>query len=164
MHDADTEEELGDGLTQNRKNTPQIVHNAVLPDGGDDADADTQHRGEDQRGQRQFKGSGKPGGEQRRDRTAVHDTVPQIAGEDITDPAEIAHDKGIVEPQAFPQKLDIIGVGGHVRGDHIVNGIDARCLKTGKYDEADQQQHGNHHQKLFSNKFQQSHSTPFLAV
>jgi len=77
---------------------------------------------------------------------------------------KIAHDKGIVEAQTFTEKLDVFGICRHIRCDHIVDGIDSRRLQACKYDKADQQQHRNHHQKLFTDEFQQAHSTPFLAT
>src|SRR5699024_854130 len=145
----DAHQELGNRLAQNGQHAADVVDDAVLTNGGDDADADADDGGQHQGITGQLQGVGHADRQGAGDGGTVGDGITEVTVQHVAQPVEILNDQRIVQAQLLTQLLHHLGAGGKLFGtEHEVDGIDTGRLQAEEHDQADDEQHRDHQKKL----------------
>jgi hypothetical protein len=144
--DADqAEQELRNGHADHAGHRKDVVGDRVAVDGADHAQDASEHRGEQERGQRELQGRWQRVQEQGADRHPALDAVPEVAPEEVAQPQEIADHEGLVQPEFRADRGQGFGRDARqlVGAYHVIDRVARHQVHPQEYEEADDEQHRN---------------------
>jgi hypothetical protein len=122
------EDERGRADQEDRERREQVVEAAVLVDRRDDAERDAHQHRDQCRRRHQRQRRAQAVADLGRDRPAGDDGVPEIALDDVSEPADVPDRDGLVEAELLPPPLEIFrrqagaDLGVHPGGDRVARG------------------------------------------
>ena len=119
QHEA--EPEAGDGLAEHGRAHAEVVEEGAPACRGEDADGNGEDEGEKEGHPPELQGGGQPLQHEAEGVTPIAERFAEVAAHRLRHEARVLHGEGIVEAQALPRLVDVLGLDVH--GEEQEHGI-----------------------------------------